>query len=371
MVGGGVAGLAAAIGLRTAGGLDVLVAEARGKPAERFGESLPPDIVLALERLGCVDAFRAGGHLRCPGSISAWGRSRPGHSDFILSPLGPAWRIDRARFETMLGARAVELGASLWTGARAGPVARAPEGGARAPEGSFEIVMHDGRSVRADWVIDASGPGAWFARGRGARRRREDALVACVRLARIRDGAFTAQTLVEAAPYGWWYCARLPSMRLVTILVADPSAARAVCDPARWRQLLAATHLLAPRLRACALDDERFRACAVRSGILDRVAGERWLSIGDAAAARDPLLARGIHDALADAADVTQVIAAAAGRGPVPSWRYPERVAARFQEYRAIREQLYAGEQRWAREPFWVRRRTASQGELRGSVGVR
>ena len=345
--------MAASIGLRLKTGLDVVVTEAGGEPVERFGESVPPDILLALDRLGLSNAFRADGHCRCPGSVSLWGRNKPGYNDFILNPIGPAWHIDRPRFEAMLRTRAQETGASLWTATRAVAVEDADDG--------FIVTLQhrsDGtRRVRAARVLDATGCAAWFARRQGATRCTHDRMVAIVRLAAIGSGTFTAQTLVEATAQGWWYCARLPHDRIVTVLVTEHREARGylLADHDRWRELLASTTLLAPRLDACRLDEERFRTYPVTSGMLDRVEAERWLAIGDAASALDPIASQGIFKALADAADATEVIAAAAGRS-APPWSYTERVAARFGDYRANRAYLYSLERRWADVPFWRQR---------------
>ncbi|WAC90205.1 NAD(P)/FAD-dependent oxidoreductase [Mycobacterium sp. Aquia_213] len=341
------------IDLRLRTGLDVVVAEAGGETVERFGESVPPDILLALDRLGLSDVFRADGHCSCPGSVSFWGRNKPGYNDFILNPIGPAWHIDRPRFEAMLRARARETGASMWTATRAVAVDAADDG--------FIVTLRHRsqgtRRVRAAWVVDATGCAAWFARRQGARRCTHDRMVAIVRLADIGSGAFTAQTLVEATAQGWWYCARLPHDRIVTVLVTDRHAARGarLADYARWRELLGCTTLLAPRLDACRLGEERFRTYPVASATLDRVEGDRWLAIGDAASSLDPIAAQGIFKALADAADATEVIAAAASCS-APPWGYTERVAARFEDYLANRAYLYGLERRWAGAPFWRQR---------------
>jgi flavin-dependent dehydrogenase len=357
VIGGGPAGLATAIELRQASDLEVVVGEAGDEPTERFGESVPPDIVVALDRLGLSRAFRADGHLPCPGSVSVWGRDRPGHNDYVLNPMGPAWHISRARFESMLRARAAQLGASICTRTRAVAVGRTDDG--------CEVVLQDPaggrRTMRASWVVDASGWRAWFARRQGATRRRLDRMLAIVRFAALRSGTFTAQTVVEATPDGWWYCARLPDRLLVTVLMTERRAARALTHDgyAGWRDLLARTRLVAPRLAACELDDERFRAYPVASAMLDRVDGAGWIAVGDSASAYDPIASQGIHKALADAADASRTIAAAAGRAQPPPWRYGDRVAARFDDYLANRAHLYALERRWPDRPFWRRRAQA------------
>src|ERR687885_3070010 len=151
VIGGGPAGLATAIELRQSSDLDVVVTEARDEPTERFGESVPPDILVALDRLDLSHAFRADGHLPCPGSISVWGRDNPGHNDFILNPMGPAWHISRARFEAMLRRRAAQMGALICTRTRAVAVSRTDD--------HFDVVLQDPaggrRAIRTSWVVDA------------------------------------------------------------------------------------------------------------------------------------------------------------------------------------------------------------------------
>ena len=100
--------------------------------------------------------------------------------------------------------------------------------------------------------------------------------------------------------------------------------------------------------------------------MLDRVEGDRWFAIGDAASVLDPIASQGIFKALADAADATDTIAAAAGRRAPPPWSYTERVATRFEDYLANRAHLYGLERRWADAPFW--RQRAMVGQLSGSI---
>ena len=143
--------------------------------------------------------------------------------------------------------------------------------------------------------------------------------------------------------------------------MTERRAARALSDGgyAGWRELLGGTRLLAPRLDACELDDERFRAYQVASAMLDRVEGDGWIAVGDAASAYDPIASQGIHKALADAADASRTIAAATGHAQPPPWRYGERVAARFDDYLANRAHLYSLERRWPDRPFWRERAQA------------
>ena len=351
VVGGGPAGSATAIGLATSTGLAVVVADVRTTPAERYGETLTPGTLAALDRLGLADAFRTDGHLLCPGGISVWGRARPGHSDHVLDPLGPAWHIDRRLFESRLHARAVEVGVDVRTATRV--VGSSTKGGRTAVR--LREAAGGTATVRPRWVVDASGGAAWFAGRQGAVRHTADRLVAVLCFADLEAGSLTAQTAVEATTTGWWYASRLPGARVVTALVTDRSATAALLQAGgrRWREELSSTTLVGPLLDRVRLRDEPLRCGPVRVSVLDRPAGPDWLAVGDAASERDPITGCGIHDALLDAADATWTIAAAVGEREPPPWRYQDRVRARFETHLQTRAALYASERRWPSEPFW------------------
>ena len=331
--------------------------EAGGGPRERYGESVPPDILLPLERLGLASTFRRAGHLPCPGSVSIWGRPQAGYNDFILNPLGPAWHLARARFETMLAEQAVAAGATLCR--------RTRFTAARRISGGHEVLLDRGgretHRPRVRWAIDASGWHARFARRCGARLAILDRMVTVVRFADLKSGTFTSQTLLEATPGGWWYCARLPGDRLVTALVTESENARALSDGGHrlWHDRLRSTRLVGQKLDGCELGGCRFHLMPVVSALLDPVEGDRWLAIGDAAASYDPIASQGIHKALADADDAARRVLAAFGHGPDPSRRYADRVGERWRDYLKNREYLYGLEQRWPDDPFWRRRQNA------------
>ncbi|GAA3606479.1 NAD(P)/FAD-dependent oxidoreductase [Microlunatus ginsengisoli] len=371
MVGGGIAGLASAIELALAGA-GVVVAEATGAPTERFGETLAPGVLARLDRLGLSEVFRSAGHLSCPGTAVCWGSDRIGHNDFVLDPHGPAWHIDRSRFELMLRARAVQLGVEVLpatrvvdveeSGTRTVAAVRSPSG---APVGT--------RTVSARWLIDASGPTAWLARRRDVGRVVIDRLVALVRIAAVA-GSFTAQTLVESTPEGWWYAARIPADRLVTVFVTEPRSARALISEgwAGWHWALGATRLLADRLADAGVTAEgaAFRVGSIGVSRLSRVAGERWLAVGDAAAQLDPIAGRGIHDALGDAGHAARLVAESLRGGRPAIAEFGDRVHARFAEHLTQREGWYDVERQWPAAPFW-RHRAAGLLRARPAATVR
>ena len=94
--------------------------------------------------------------------------------------------------------------------------------------------------------------------------------------------------------------------------------------------------------------------------LLDAVAGDRWLAVGDAAAAYDPISAQGIHKALSDGLQAAEAIAAVLEGDTQQLDEYRSSVAARFDNYLSVRNYFYGQEQRWPNSPFWRRRQERS-----------
>lgn len=350
ILGGGPAGLAAAITVRRHGDLSVLVVEAHGFDRERIGESCPPDLLLMLEQLGLTERFRRDGHAPCPGYASVWGRPSVGYNDFIVNPLGPAWRLDRRVFDRMLAQAAVERGAQVCGSMRFAGVGSAEDG----PADHTLRLIQRGRevTVRAGFVIDASGARARFARALGVDKQIDDRLFAIIRFARVTLGRLTRQILLEAVPQGWWYGAMLPDQRVVSMLVTDkPTLRRLRRAPQGYTTALHATSFIGPALARLSLTDPRQYVWPIESGRLTRVQGDRWVAIGDAACSYDPVAAQGIYKALHDGISVGRRIAGV--RGADDGADHPATIERRYREYQHNRAYIYGLERRWLDAPFW------------------
>jgi len=290
ILGGGAAGSAVALTLLAAGAR-VCVVEASDFSQARVGETIPPDVNALLFDLGVHAEFVEQGHLPCHGSHSLWGSRQLGHNDFLTSPHGHGWHLDRARFDQWLLGRAVAAGARL-IGA---------EGRVRARAGRVLALSADDHEIAADWFIDATGRSGALARACGATRSHHDRQTVIWARFRVSDRALGHSTWLEATPYGWWYGAEIPGGEAVIALGADPHVAKAegLYDLRRWAAALTDTDLIAPRIARARLVPESFRITASHGYLTDRVAGDNWLAAGDAASAFDPLSSAGIYKALA------------------------------------------------------------------------
>lgn len=367
VLGGGPAGAAAAITLARAGCSVTIIERSRYEEA-RIGETLPPSARPLLAGLGVWEEFVSAGHLPAPGVVSAWGEDEPFESHFIFNANGHGWHLDRQRFDAMLARAAHSAGARLYRGARLRsclPLAR-----------GWQIEFTSGASgdcrlhrIEARLVVDATGRAAAVARQQGAKRLIVDRLMGLAGVvaprarghecptAAHKDCGGDPWTVVEARTDGWWYSALLPTGRWIAIYMTDADLLQRARGSWRafWQARLQETTHTRARLETLDLDAAP-RAIAANSSRLDRVSGDRWFAIGDAAIAHDPLSGRGLVHALASGvrageAAIRRLDGAAAAPG-----EYAAQSNDLFRDYLKLRAKHYDREQRWSQSVFWRRR---------------
>jgi flavin-dependent dehydrogenase len=351
VVGAGPAGLATALALRKQGGLSVALLD-RGAPGAGVGETLAPGARDLLKALGLLADFEAQGHLPAYGTAAAWGQPELATRDFLMTPFGCGWTLDRARFDGLLGSHAEALG-DLRVQAGLGRVERLADG--------WRVISNDPSACefKARFLVDASGRASGLARRLGARLHFLDRQVAVLGEFALPPGAALDQlTVVEACAQGWAYSVRIPGDRLIVALLSDGDCARAsgLFDLAGWNAVLDMLPHTRLRLRdatACAA----LRPVAAHSARLDRFTGEDWLAVGDAAASHDPLSGSGIQRALAGGLRAAQAIHRHLVSGESEALEaYASSLADDFGRYMQTHAQYYALEQRWPTQPFWRRR---------------
>ncbi|MFC9586771.1 NAD(P)/FAD-dependent oxidoreductase [Streptomyces yangpuensis] len=350
IAGAGPAGAAAAITLARHGAR-VTVVDPGSTPRWKPGESLAPRAGPLLRRLGALEAVAAGPHTPCLGNQSLWGAETPGEVDFLSSPHGTGRHLDRAHFDRTLLDTARLAGARL----RTARVRSARRAGAH-----WQLSLGPGGGLRARYLIDATGAGARLARQAGATVVKTDRMVALTaRLPYDTSGHAPPRTsLVESAPFGWWYTAPLPagSCFVMAVTDADLVAGRALHRPDGWWRALQETTLLRRRLdRAAVAPPSGLRVVRAATSCTVPAAAAGWAAVGDAATACDPIAARGIVTALATGIAAADAVHADASGDPTALGTYAELVGASHEEFLRGRLVCYGAERRW-NTPFWNRR---------------
>jgi flavin-dependent dehydrogenase len=337
----------------------VLLVERGNVGRVKFGESLPPSVRPLLDRLGVWNAFLETNPRPAYANRSSWGGDgRVNEHDFIFSPHGTGWHIDRVRFDAMLRRQAIAAGACLLEGAYIESVER-------RPDRQWRLLAKDARgayTIAAPVVVDAGGRAASFARRQGARRRRFDRLIAATVYLLPRDAAVCeGTTLVEAVRDGWWYSAPLPDGRLAVAFFTDPdlAAARASRTLDGWQNLLSACGPTKERVETYGDKPEAPpRIVAAGSSLLDPIAGNGWLAVGDAAATFDPLSSHGIGAALDGGLRAASAIEAHLTGDCGALRHYAEQILESYARYLWMWRSYYAEERRWPDAAFWRRRHT-------------
>jgi flavin-dependent dehydrogenase len=276
-----------------------------------------------------------------------------------MSPFGCGWHVERAGFDRMLAEAAVDAGATLRLGSTL--VSCVDEG----VTWRLTLTSDTGPTTEAARIlVDATGRGARVSKRLGAHRDAADALIGITAWFNGVDTSQQGFTLVEAETDGWWYSAPAGEGQMAAMLMTDGDlAGRAdIKMHSAWRTRLGAAPVTASRLASASnvRGPQAFSAASHR--LRRRYAAGRWLAVGDAAMAVDPISGSGVVRALRMAQRGAETVLA--------MLRHPESEVlqeyetgrdADWQEYLDERAMYYGVEDRWPASPFWRRRHEARQ----------
>jgi flavin-dependent dehydrogenase len=344
VIGAGPAGSVAAHQLAGAG-RSVLLLDPRmavtgpSKP----GDALPGAALRVLSACGLPSPAQSDAHRPIGGNVSAWGAAAPVCRDFLAEPDGLGWRLNRSAFE-----------ADLIAAARSAGVAIVAVGLRRvAREGEAWRLGLRGETASARWLIDATGRRAVLSRQLGARRHRDEPLVALVGHAKADARYRMERNLVETTVDGWWYAALLPHRGPVFMLHTRPTRVRSgLAHPHIWRSALAATHLIASAFPDPVIEGplRGYEACG---SWLAPAAGDGWVACGDAALSFDPCAGQGLLSALQGGMAAADAVADALEGDTNQLGAYAARLAEARRTYRRRVRAHYAQETRWRGSDFW------------------
>ncbi|MEA2079218.1 MAG: tryptophan 7-halogenase [Pseudomonadota bacterium] len=357
ILGGGPGGTAAGMTLLKRDGVDVAVVEASNYTSPRIGESLTPGVRALLEYLGIWQRFRSEQSLESFGSQAAWGSDYLQALDYMFTPHGAGWCLDRVRFDRMLASAFRDRGGHLLTNTHF-------VGCARKSNGSWGVQVKDAektlRQISCKYLIDATGRRGQLARHLNVSRAMHDRLVGIGRIGQFSaDQSVGSVTQVEACEYGWWYTSPVPGNKILVVLMCDADivSRRQAARPDRWQSLLKDTKLINERIRGIEFTAKP-EAFPSFSSCLKQVGGKDWVAVGDAAASHDPLSATGIPHAIGSGIHGALVAANALFSNGGLLQSYQQSIYTDFQQYLRTHWRYYQREPRWPESTFWKRRRT-------------
>ena len=322
-------------------GASVLTVERSTYSDTRIGEYLQPEAKALLSSLAVPWEEWEDTWIPCPVLRSSWGEDEPISRDSIFSPFGEPLLLARSGFDKKFASVVEEAGVEILRGARLRRWERHNE--------SWKVfVSHNGQLIErsCEYIIDATGRSASFAKRIGGQARKYDKLVALVAIygPGLPDSSSVVE--IETAFQGWWYSANLPEGALVvnyyTNLEELERPIRSTFD-----SRLNATKCTQARVA----NSGTLRKLLVRSACSQRLVpcvGPGWVAVGDAAMSYDPLTGCGMMEAIQSGIDAAQAIA-------TKGWnRYQASHDSKFAAYVASRHKYYGMENRWKGSRFWA-----------------
>jgi flavin-dependent dehydrogenase len=348
VVGSGPAGASTAIGLLRAG-VTVSIVASEDTRSSLPGETLSPEVRSEFRRMGLEEDFPRQA-MPSYGIEALWGQEIPAFHSHMCSPSGNGLSITRPDFH---GALLRAVLANRGCGFSGGMFLRAEK-----TSRGWTIAIRIGETTETltcDLLADATGRTAAVARHLGARRHRLDSLCG---VSSVLDFPIDEQTLVvEATSYGWWYLTPIGRAQTLVCLISDVDIIQhfSAFQSNSWLGLLKGVKFISSRLGTLP-HEVQTRTHPCETGILDRITGDRWIAVGDAAAMVDPLSSTGVLKALKSGAAAADALVERLAGNSIALTHYENLIGKDFGAYQRTRRGQYAIESRWSRETFWARR---------------
>jgi len=365
VVGGGPGGSSTATALARRGKRVVLLERERF-PRFHIGESQLPWSNEVFQALGVDQAIAAAGFVRKWGaSFRPPGSTTEQYADFaaaVETPTPQSFQVLRERFDEVLLRHSAQCGVTVREGHRLLDAAFDAEG----------VTLHcadpDGteRTTRVGVVVDASGRAGVLVKRFG--RHEYDPLLRNIAVHAQYEGVPRADgrragdiRMFTRSDMGWLWLIPL-SDEIMSVGAVIPKAVHRSEAKATAEESLA--HYLAATPAAAALLERARRVTPARvdvdySYLATRMAGDRWVAVGDAAAFLDPIFSTGVLLAMQGGLDAAEVIDAGLRTGDLSERafaRYERIVRKRFHHFRrfaigfydpAFRDLWFTPQSRW------------------------
>lgn len=341
IIGGGVAGSAAAYRLSHKKLRVLVIDRATDNPQPKVGECLSGQGIYLLKQTGLYEWALTSNPIENSGDLSSWGDDALIEKDFIFDKFGSGWHLDRIAFDKSIKSAAQTAGADYLNA----HIRHLENNG----KSGWKIYLPH-KTVTADWLIDASGRHGLVSKYMGVKRMIDRPLIALYSWG--DNHSSEGRTVIEATENGWWYTAKLPAERRITVFHTNPSNAQfLINNPLYFAKYLSKTRYLS-QYSCFDNSSTKLRGVNASGSVLETSFGDNWLAVGDAAITFDPLSAHGILNALAHGVSGAQAIFHAMSGDHNHLKQLNQEVLEKRKNYIADIRNLYLSEQRW-NNIFW------------------
>jgi geranylgeranyl reductase family protein len=319
VIGGGPSGSAVATRLSQRG-RRVLLLEKERFPRFHIGESMLPCAMPLIEQLGAMPRLVAAEFLpkyaaefvTADGSV----KRRYAFSEGLVEGPISAYEVDRADFDQILLDNAAERGVEVRQGLQ---VVRFEIESARGVEIVARAADGTEHTFEAEMLIDATGQSSLLAGRLGLRQMDQElknfAVFAHFEGATRHTGDAEGDISVVLLPEGWWWVIPLKNNRTSVGLVSPSRTLRGQKpDEAYFTAQIAQTPFLRDRL-APATRVSPVRSVSDYSYVSKKLAGDRFVLVGDAAAFIDPVFSTGVYLGLVGAFRAAEAVDTALRQG--------------------------------------------------------
>ena len=293
---------------------------------------------------------------------TSWGSSQIRSRDFFPTGQGNGWNLDRKKFDKMLADEVKKRNGVIFTSSKVVKYQK--------EKNKWNLLVKQGNGntihIDSDYVIDASGKNASFARNLGARWNILDNLVGIASVYEITNfDEDKSDTLIESNPNGWWYSTLIPKNRRVVVFMTDSDVAKDIelQNLSNWINSLENTLHIKKTIKNARLIEKPIIFPAY-SQIIQEIDSSNWIPAGDAAASFDPLSSTGIGHAIISGIESARIAFDTLRNDGTLGTKYLKKVYGNFQQYLENRKYFYGIEKRWNNKPFWKRRQDKEQKNL-------
>lgn len=353
IIGGGPAGTTTGLTILKKPNISVGIIEQSNYSESRIGEVLSPGMRNMLEYFDVWQEFKNQHALDAFSSQSAWGQDEIAITDYLFTIHGSGWHLNRVAFDKMLADKFSSLGGELFLNTK---YIQAEE-----VNNFWHVKVKKGDStqtIKAKYIVDASGRKGLFAQQKNVTRVKDDQLVGIGCFGQVElDSKVEQSIFIEACEYGWWYSAPTPNNQMSIILMTDIDIIieMGLAKQSAWKQFLNQTKHTSKRIQNVSIESNP-RSFLAYSSKLTQAGGKNWLAVGDAFSSHDPLSSSGIPHALGSGSYAGRVVVTSLQGNYSVLEDYNTEITNQYHGYLDTKRKYYQFEQRWPNSKFWKRR---------------
>ena len=365
VVGGGPGGSTAATMLARQGAR-VLLLERERFPRDHVGESLLPASVPVLKELGVLPAVEQAGFLPKWGATMVWGKDKTPWSWYFKETnqqYPHSYQVWRPHFDQLLLENSRAAGVDVREGHR---VSEVLFDGGKVTGVRFQTEDASRRTALASFVVDASGQGGLLAHQ--LRLRQWDPFFHNLAVYGYFDGVQRlpepneTNIFIESYPHGWLWTIPLHTGSASVGAVVDSSTNQERLQSAGIHGFLMEQVSQAPNTAEMLHEANLVAGPSVIkdwSYVCQRLVGDGYVLVGDAACFVDPLFSSGVHLALMSGVLAAAYLTSAlkdAELGAAAGQVYQEMYLKEYNQFRDMARLFYSSNLS-AESYFWEARR--------------